>query len=314
VSARASAAHASVVFLKIPGFAQEPVAEQALLKERLEGALAGALEPIEEAARIVLEAADGAAVVVLGDPAGALDLARRACVGASGLRVAAGINHGPVRVVDAGTIMVGDGITVAETVAGFAPRGRAAATREFRDALRRSAPGRARDLAPAGTHTDARDRSYQVFLADEPAARARRRRFLAVMGGAFGAIVVAGIVVRVMPREHRQPAEPAATAARPATPPAVAAPPQANVALATLRLDIKPQGELYIDGAAKGKSPPIASIQIAPGRHRIEIRRAGSSPLVLQVEAGAGEELSIRHSFAAPAAKSAWRRFFDQFK
>ena len=32
------------------------------------------------------------------------------------------------------------------------------------------------------------------------------------------------------------------------------------------------------------------------------------------VEAGPGEELMIRHSFAAPAPKSAWRKFFDQFK
>ena len=68
MSARASAAHASVVFLKITGFAQEPVGEQALLKERLEGAVAAGLDGIDEAARIVLEAPDGAVVVVLGDP------------------------------------------------------------------------------------------------------------------------------------------------------------------------------------------------------------------------------------------------------
>jgi hypothetical protein len=317
VSARASAAHASVVFLKIPGFAQDPVAEQALLKERLEGALVSALERVDAAARIVLEAADGAVVVVLGDPAAALDLARRACSGASGLRVAVGVNHGPVRVVDAGTIVVGDGITVAETVAGFAPRGRVAATREFRDALRRASPRRARDLAPAGTHTDARDRSYQLFLADEAAALARRRRFLAVAGGGFGAIVLAGVLARVMRREPRQPVEVAANpanAVKPAPAPAVSTPPPASAALATLRLEIRPQGEVHIDGSHKGRSPPLTSLQIAPGRHKIEIRRAGSSPLVLQVEAGPGEELSIRHSFAAPAAKSAWRRFFDQFK
>ena len=79
-------------------------------------------------------------------------------------------------------------------------------------------------------------------------------------------------------------------------------------------MDIKPQGEIFVDGTARGKSPPLTSIQIAPGRHKIEIRRVGSSPLVLHVEAGPGEELSIRHAFVAPAPKSAWRRFFDQFK
>jgi hypothetical protein len=120
--------------------------------------------------------------------------------------------------------------------------------------------------------------------------------------------------VRAVPRERRQPVDMAASVAKPTPAPVASAPPPANVAPATLRLDIKPQGEIYIDGATKGKSPPLTSIQIAPGRHKIEIRRAGSSPLVLQVEAGPGEELSIRHSFAPPAAKSAWRRFFDQFK
>jgi hypothetical protein len=319
VSARASAAHASVVFLKITGFAQEPVAEQALAKERLEGALAAALEGVEEAARIVLEAPDGAVVVVLGNPAAALDVARRVAAGASGLRLAAGINHGPVRVVDAGTIVVGDGITVAETVAGFAPLGRVAATLEFRDALRRAAPGRARYLASAGTHTDARDRSYHVFLADENAARKRRRQFAVLMAIAFGAIIALGLAARLGPRARPDPIDLAASGARPSTPLSsvpvpVPAPRAASEALATVRLDVKPQGELYIDGASKGKSPPITSIQIAPGRHTIELRRAGSSTLVLQVEAGPGEQLSIRHSFVLPAPKSAWRRFFDQFK
>lgn len=318
MSARASAAHASVVFLKIPGFSQEPVAEQAVLKERLEGALAVGLEGIDEASRIVLEANDGAVVVVLGNPAAALDLARRASVGASGVRVATGVNHGPVRVVDAGTVVVGDGITVAETVAGFAPSGRVAATREFRDALARSAPGRVRDLASAGSHTDARDRSYHVFLADEAAAKARRRRFLGVMGAVFVAVIAAGVAARV----YRPTLVVAASVAQPVMAPSPSAPDvpapaptkKANGTPATLKLNIKPQGDIYIDGALKGKTPPITSIQVNPGRHRIEIRRAGSSPLILQVEAGPGEELSIRHSFAPPPAKSAWRSFFDQFK
>ena len=66
---RPTAAHASVVFLKIPEFSQHPVSEQVRLKDRLEGKVAAALACLEEGQRIVLEAPDGAAVVVLGDPA-----------------------------------------------------------------------------------------------------------------------------------------------------------------------------------------------------------------------------------------------------
>src|SRR5690349_8527105 len=133
---RPSAAHASVVFLKIAGYSQSPVGEQLRLKDRLEGLLAGALAAVAEPARIVLEAPDGAAVVMLGDPAGALELAQRACAG-SAVPVSAGIAHGPVRVSggESAQVVLGDGISVADAVAGFTPQGRVAATREFREAL-----------------------------------------------------------------------------------------------------------------------------------------------------------------------------------
>ena len=76
MAARSSAAHASVVFLKIPEYSQQPVTEQVRLKDRLEGVVAAALAGVEARSRVVLEAPDGAAVVILGDPAAALELAQ----------------------------------------------------------------------------------------------------------------------------------------------------------------------------------------------------------------------------------------------
>ena len=330
---RSTAAHASVVFLKIPEFAQSPVAEQVRLKDRLEGAVAGALAGADEAARIVLEAPDGAAVVVLGNPPAALKIARRSSAGAS-----VGLSHGPVRVAEGGTtpIVLGDGLFAADAVAGFATPGRIAATREFRDALARVSPSEAWRLAPAGVHSDARDRSYEVFLADEQAATTRRRRLAVAVGAGIAVILAAGVAARIGLRGTARPAAvvsapPAVVvsappahsgkaegprpeeSAKPSAPPAPSLP-AAPLALATLRLDIRPQGEVIVDGVVKGKSPPLVSLQIAPGKHRIEVRRAGSSTLVLQVDAGPGEHLSIKHAFAPPPPKSAWRRFFDQFK
>jgi hypothetical protein len=311
---RSTAAHASVVFLKIPEFSQHPVSEQVRLKDRLEGKVAAALTGLQVEQRIVLEAPDGAAVVVLGDPAAALRFARRSSAGGDGIPVAAGISHGPVRVAEGGVspIVLGDGLAVADAVAGLAPQGHIAATREFRDALARAAPAQAWHLAPAGMQSDARERSHELFLADEKTAARRRRRMFVALAAAFAGIVALGVVARMGIEDARKPA-PLATAAAPTRPAKPAAPP-APPALATLRLEIRPQGEVLIDGVAKGKSPPLVSLQVPPGRHRIEVRRPGASALVLQVDAGPGEELAIKHSFPAPPPKSAWRKFFDQFK
>jgi hypothetical protein len=319
---RSTAAHASVVFLKIPDYPQQPVAEQVRLKDRLEGVVAAALSGVDPGSRIVLEAPDGAAIVVLGDPQAALGLAQRSSLGGS-VPLAVGLSHGPVRVAggDTTAIVLGDAIAVAEAVSGLSTPGRVAATREFREALKRAAPGLARFLAPAGTHTDARDRSYEVFLADRQSSEKRRRRWHAMMAVSFVAIVAAGIAARALRDEP--PAQPAPAAASRAAPKPVEAPKAAAESaakpLATVRLEIKPRGEVFIDGVAKGTSPPLASVQVPPGKHTIEVRHGRSRPLSLDVDAGPGEELVIRHTFSVPPAtkaepKPVWQRWYDQAK
>src|SRR6185295_13141037 len=94
---RSTAAHASVAFLRIHGFGQQPVVEQARLKSRLEELAGAACARLRADERIVLDAPEGLAVVVLANPRGALELAWRAGDG-SGLALAVGIAHGPVRV------------------------------------------------------------------------------------------------------------------------------------------------------------------------------------------------------------------------
>src|SRR2546423_15144120 len=77
-TATAAATLASVVFLKIQEFARRPVQEQARLRAQLEAVVAVTTAELAPVSRIVLDAADGAAIVVLGDPKGALQLAERA--------------------------------------------------------------------------------------------------------------------------------------------------------------------------------------------------------------------------------------------
>ena len=296
---KTSAAHAAVVVLKLRDFARKSVAEQAALKGALDRALGASLDAFALDERVVLDVPGGSAVVVLGNPPAALDFARRAAASAKASEVATAINHGPVRVVQSGgdAVVVGDGVSAADAIAGLAPAGRLVAAREFRDALAHAAPSLARQLARAGRFTDANDRSHDLFFADEAAAVSRRRRFLAGTVLAVAAIVVAAAAARFA--IHR------------------VAP-----AHATVVFEVRPQGDVYVDGALKGKSPPLTQMQLAAGHHTIEVQRPLFKPFVQEFDVAAGDTLVIRHVFASPPAatrtrapqKSFWRRFLDRFK
>jgi len=92
-----------------------------------------------------------------------------------------------------------------------------------------------------------------------------------------------------------------APAAVPA-PPAVAAPaPPAPVAPALptgrVMLDIKPWGEVVVDGRARGLSPPLKVLQLPEGAHRIEVRNPAGAALVRDVKVAAGGRVEISHTF-----------------
>src|SRR5260221_6540284 len=85
---------ASVVFLRIQDFARRPASEQARLRAQLEAVVAVTGAELEPAGRLVLEASDGAAIVLLRDPIGAPPLAQRALTAAAaGPPLPAGIHH-----------------------------------------------------------------------------------------------------------------------------------------------------------------------------------------------------------------------------
>jgi hypothetical protein len=68
-----SPAHASIAFLRIPGFDARPVADQAALKQALEARARDAVAGIAPPDRALLDADDGLALVLFGDPARALE-------------------------------------------------------------------------------------------------------------------------------------------------------------------------------------------------------------------------------------------------
>jgi len=67
--------------------------------------------------------------------------------------------------------------------------------------------------------------------------------------------------------------------------------------VARVRLAVSPWGEIYVDGRKKGVSPPLRQIELAPGKHRIEIRNSLFPPRSESVEAKANARLTIKHKF-----------------
>lgn len=191
---------ASVVILRIHEFARRSVSEQARLRAQLEAVVAVTMAELHAESRVVLDASDGVAIVVLQNPEGALRLAERALTAAAaGLPLAAGINHGAVQLAGDGKAegMMGDGIAVAASVAQFAPPAQLRVSRAFRDALADAVPGREALLVPKGTSTDSSLRRHELFARDVRAVRNRARRYRVLSAAALVACVAAGIGWRI---------------------------------------------------------------------------------------------------------------------
>ncbi|OAI51080.1 hypothetical protein AYO46_01870 [Betaproteobacteria bacterium SCGC AG-212-J23] len=189
-----TALSASVVFLRIQDFARRPASEQARLRAQLEAVVAVTAAELAPERRIVLDASDGAAIVMLRDPRAALRLAERALEASSaGLPLCAGLNHGTLRTAGkkGNEGMAGDGIAVAASIAQFTAPGRLFASRAFRDALADAEPGEEAVLVSAGTFNDPGLRTHELYKADGHAVRRRSRRY-ALLGVVLAVALVAG--------------------------------------------------------------------------------------------------------------------------
>jgi hypothetical protein len=278
------AAPASVVYLKLQEYARRTVAEQARFRAQLEALVTLALRPVPPAGRVVLDAPDGLVVVMLDDPRTALDFAEAAQSAAADLPLAIGINHGPVKPAAAdnpGGGLVGDGISTSAAIAGVGTPGRFLASRSFGEALAALSPDRAYELAAAGEYTDGNVRTH-ALLATSPEARTARTRRIALIGAASVAVILcAGVTARVILQQIE--------ASRPAF----------------IVLEITPRGDVIVDGAPQGRSPPLTRVEVPPGKHTIEVRNGKAPPLKLNVDLHPRQEMVITHAFAAGAQRKA---------
>lgn len=199
--ANVTTALASVAFLKMHEFSRRPITEQARLRAQLEAVVAVTSAELDPASRVLLDAADGVAVVVLDDPIATLRLAERALSAATaGLPLSVGINHGAVQLAGAGKGdegLAGDGIAVAANVAEFAAPSALLISRTFRDALADASPGLESQMLTAGTFTDAGLRTHELFAPDHREETRRKRRFVAASFLAAIVLVGAGVGARI---------------------------------------------------------------------------------------------------------------------
>lgn len=267
---------ACVLSLRLAEFARKPVPDQARLRTQLEAAAGAGLAGLRPAQRVVLEAADGLVIVVLDHPVGALDAAERCLQAAAALPLSVGVNHGPVAVVaadEAAGGLVGDGIAAAVSAAEFATPGTLLATRAFREALAERAPARDALLRPAGLFADASLRSHELYAPDPRGAAPRRRRVLAGAAGVVVLLLLGALGLRS-----------AGLFVKPAV----------------LSFEITPRGEVFIDGRARGTTPPLKTLELRPGSYSVELRHGIHPPMQIDVQLEAGQQALIRHHFAAP--------------
>jgi hypothetical protein len=95
------------------------------------------------------------------------------------------------------------------------------------------------------------------------------------------------------PAEEAKAAETKATTRRRTETSATAVPARDGI----VNLAVTPWGEVFVDGVARGVSPPLTQVTLPPGAHTIEIRNDSAPPFTVRVDLRSGESISLQHRF-----------------
>ena len=88
-----------------------------------------------------------------------------------------------------------------------------------------------------------------------------------------------------------------------APPPAVVTAPVSDTPVAapivtgTVSFDIKPWGNIIVDGVSRGASPPMKRLALPPGPHTIEIQNPAGASVSRTIEVVPGKSIPVRHAF-----------------
>lgn len=166
----------SILFVDIVAYSKESVDGQQRMKQAFNRVLGSALEPVATGERVILDTGDGAAVAFLGDPEQALFCGLSLRDNAAPLKIRAGINLGPVRLMkdlNGQVNIVGDGINVAQRVMSFSDPGQLLVSRSFFEVVSRVADDYGSLFVHAGSRTDKHVREHEVYAVSADALSAR---------------------------------------------------------------------------------------------------------------------------------------------
>jgi hypothetical protein len=71
----------------------------------------------------------------------------------------------------------------------------------------------------------------------------------------------------------------------------------ASTAQGVVALAVAPWGAVYVDGEARGTTPPLTQLTLPAGRHSIEIRNGSRTPYIAEVDITPERPAQIRHRF-----------------
>ncbi|GEM_PF-59049 len=71
---------------------------------------------------------------------------------------------------------------------------------------------------------------------------------------------------------------------------------------AAVTLNVKPWGEVWVDGQQRGVSPPLKSLDLEPGTHTLELRNPGLPALSKRITVRAGSPITLQHDFTTAGA------------
>ena len=78
-----------------------------------------------------------------------------------------------------------------------------------------------------------------------------------------------------------------------------------------LAFDVYPDGDVFVNGVPRGKSPPLAQLRLDPGRHMVEVRKKGFPAYRYEVELRPGRVISIEMAFTPGDRRGILRRVWD---
>jgi hypothetical protein len=131
-------------------------------------------------------------------------------------------------------------------------------------------------------------RTHEV-LSPDPNVPGRRRKVLAAVGTiAMVGFAAAAVVLREDIRQKIYAGHPG-----------------------VLAFNIYPDGDVFVDGVSRGKSPPLAELRLDPGQHIVEVRKKGYPAYRYHVELRPGRVTNIQIAFTPGDKRGFFHRMWN---